>query len=88
MERVEAMDAEVAQYYAEHFASGDNHVLLVEVGLPNGDRHHGIFRCTEKANAWAETFDYGDEDEESYALFSPYVIDVPEFGNIPKSERQ
>lgn len=37
-----------------------------------------VFSCIEKAEAWATGFDHVS------VIFSPHVVDEPEFGNAPK----
>lgn len=40
----------------------------------------GIFSCIESAEAWVSV-----QEDCDGAVFSPYVVDCPEFGNIPSN---
>jgi hypothetical protein len=74
-------------FYAAHAAGGPGNVVLAlaqPIIADHGERI-GVFSTIAKARAWADTL---SEDEFAGVVFSPYVIDVPEYGNVPKGERQ
>ena len=60
--------------------------VVITVLLKEGVQERvDIFSTREKADAWADKFDADD----GYAcVFVPYVVDEPEFGNVPRRERQ
>ena len=71
--------ADINAFYAAHIANGPNHVVLVTIFFgANEDTH--IFSSLEKAQTWADK-------QAGTALFSTRVIDVPEYGNVPKGEQ-
>lgn len=79
------MDAETAQFWAKHAAGGPTHVVLAIAVYKEGGFRNGIFSDIEKATAWSDAL---DDDEYGHVVLSPYVIDVPEFGNVPQSQGQ
>jgi len=85
---VSEMSAETARFWADHIAGGPGNVVVALAqplpGVEHGERI-GIFSTIENASAWADTL---SEDEFSGVVFVPYVIDVPEYGNVPEGERQ
>ena len=60
--------------------------VVIAVLLKEGEQERvDVFSTREKADAWADKFS-GDD---GYAcVFVPYVVDEPEFGNVPRRERQ
>lgn len=69
------------EYYADHVANGPAYVVMaMAIG---GDNRVHVFSSLEKAETW------GDSLGDDYTLiYSTRVIDVPEFGNVPKESRQ
>jgi hypothetical protein len=68
---------EVAAFFASH-CSTPGGVIVVEVWADGERQQTGIFRSFDKAMAWRDRF--GDDGA---AIFSPYVLDEPDFGNVP-----
>lgn len=79
-------DLEVDAIFRLHTSGGPQNVVLAIVTC-DGRERYGIFSTLDRAHEWADTFDCDDE-ESSGAVFVPYVIDVPEYGNVPKGQRQ
>lgn len=79
------MSDDVDQFYADHVARGPNHVVLVTVILPDGTIGRvEVFSTLAKAQEWSDTL---PDDTYSHCVHSPHIIDVPEYGNVPKGER-
>lgn len=77
-----AFDPEVAEFYARHCAF-KGAVVLVTVFSDGGEKEHvGVFSNIDSAKAWSDRVHDKEADVEA-ALFSPYIIDVPDYGNIP-----
>lgn len=76
---------DIDPFYAAHAAGGPGNVVVVHVVLKDGGERLGIFSTIEKARAWSESL---DDDAHHGVVFVPYVVDVPEYGNVPKGERQ
>lgn len=72
------------KYFEKHEAGGPTHVVVAKAVGRHGNDCEGIFSSIANAQAWADTLD----DENFHGVvFVPYVIDVPEFGNIAKDTR-
>lgn len=76
---------DIDAFYAEHAAGGPGNVVAVHAMRRDGRERLGVFSTFEKARAWSDSL---SEREYSSVVFAPYVIDVPEYGNVPKGERQ
>jgi hypothetical protein len=76
---------ESTRFWAEHAAGGPGNVVAAYARRNDGGETLGIFSTIALAEAWAESL---DEEEYAGVVFAPYVIDVPEYGNVPKEERQ
>ena len=78
--------SEVDEFYAEHEAGGPTHVVMA-IGVCKGSDgfRNGIFSTIAKARAWANTL---SDDEYEHVVFAPYIVDVPEYGNVLKRHRQ
>lgn len=77
--------SEVDEFYALHAAGGSGNVVAVHAQRKDGGERLGIFSTVERARAWSDSL---SDDEYVGSVFVPYVIDVPEYGNVPKGERQ
>ncbi len=73
------MSDDVEDYYRKHCAMPGG-VILVIMAMEDGSEQTEVFTSIEKARAWAD--DFGDVNNTACAVFSPRVIDMPEFGNI------
>lgn len=72
---------EASEYYRRHCSIYGGVVVAFHIKDDGGVDVLGIFSTLEKAHEWVdEHVDEGD------LLFSPYVVDEPEFGNIPSKE--
>lgn len=67
---------DIEAYYTEHLSTPGSVLVVSVMGEPGG---MGVFSDLEMARAWAD-------EQESPTLTVPYVINVPEFGNIPYAE--
>jgi hypothetical protein len=73
------------RFYADHVAGGPTHIVMAIAAHKNGHDHLAVFSSLEKAEAWADSL----EDDEYYGVtFAPGIIDVPEYGNVPKGAQQ
>lgn len=76
---------DIAPFYAAHAAGGPGNVVLARAQRKDGGERVGVFSTLARATAWSD----GLSDEEYHGtVFVPYVVDVPEYGNVPKGERQ
>lgn len=67
-------------YYNQH-RGGSGPIIMVSVfGPKRSDMRVAMFSCIEKAEAWAATL--GDDVQ---VVFSPHVVDEPDFGNATKN---
>lgn len=66
----------------KHLAASPANVLLVMVTqpAPSFATTYGIFRVFSRAEEWANN----EGDDEASAVFVPFVVDEPEFGNVPR----
>ena len=64
---------------AKHLAASQANVLLVIVASADGDTY-GVFRSLPHAENWAAS----EGGEDAVAVIGPYVLDEPEFGNVPR----
>lgn len=78
-------DQSVSDFYEQHAAGGPDCVVVAHVYFDDGERI-GIFRSLDRAHAWADNFEH-DETCRG-AVFAPYVIDIPDFGNVPREMQQ
>lgn len=79
-------DADSKRFYAEHEAGGPDNVVVVTLMFDDGSERTGIFHSVEKARRWSAEFD--DDPTCIGSVLAPYVIDVPEFGNVTKETQQ
>jgi hypothetical protein len=79
------MDQDVKQFYEDHAAGGAGNVVVAHVQFDEGERI-GIFSSIENAQVWADTFE--DNGACNGVVFVPYVVDVPEYGNVPARGQQ
>ena len=78
------MSAEKDEFFARH-RGGTGNVVVAWV-LKDGERDQiSVFGSIEQANAWANRF---NEDDGYVCVFVPFVVDEPDYGNVPKRERQ
>lgn len=70
-------------YFAQHVANGADHVVFATAIREDGSEAHKVFSTLAKAKAWADR----ECGEDGSAIFVPYIIDVPEFGNVPASKQ-
>lgn len=76
----EAGEGEEWRSFYDQHRGGRGSVIMVTAFPPDGDFAHarvGIFSCIETAEDWAATF-----SDEHQIVFSPYVVDEPDFGNV------
>lgn len=66
-------------FYNEHRGGAGNIIMVSVFGQKKSDMRVAMFSCIERAEEWAAKL--GDEVQ---VVFSPHVIDEPEFGNAPK----
>lgn len=71
-------DEEWRAFYDAHRGGAGNIIMVSVFGDRKLDRV-AVFSCIENAEKWAATF--GDDVP---VVFSPYVVDEPEFGNATK----
>jgi hypothetical protein len=60
-------------------------VYLVIAMRKSGGLDYGIFSASDNASAWCASL---CEETYTQTVTAPFVVDVPEFGNVPKHERQ
>lgn len=60
-------------------------VFFVIAQRKDGDKDYAVFSTIEKARAWCDTL---CEETYDHTVAAPFVVDVPEFGNVPKRDRQ
>lgn len=77
------MDAE--RSFDDHVAGGPTNIIVATAICNDGD-FIGIFSTYAGAQKWADSWE--DDEECKGIVFAPYVIDVPEYGNVPKAEQQ
>lgn len=68
------LDEEVAKFYGEHCAKGG--VVLAMV-IADDKEMLGIFSTADKAEEWVNSL----ACETSSAVFAPYFVDYPQYGN-------
>lgn len=79
------MSDSVDAFYQHHAAGGATHIVVAHAMRKDGAQDIGIFSTLALARAWSD----GLDDERYHGcVFAPYVIDVPEFGNVPKEAQQ
>lgn len=80
------MTNEEATFWARH-AQTPGGVIVVDIYKDGEPYRTGIFTKWSQANDWVDKIDREAPDEcDLRAVFVPYVLDAPEFGNIPKRE--
>lgn len=86
MDDDDSFDEEAKNFYAEHEAGGPDNVVVATLMFDDGSERTGIFHSVEKAQQWVTEFD--DEPTCIGSVFAPYVVDVPEFGNVTRENQQ
>jgi hypothetical protein len=69
------MDVSADEFYNTHRGGSGAVILVLE--FSGDDEIRGIFGSIESAHNWRNTL--GDE---YVCVFSPYVVDCPEWGNV------
>ena len=82
---VQITPSAVDQFFAEHAAGGPSHIVAAMAVKAAGGEDFAVFSTIAKARAWADTL---NDDDYRGVVFVPYVVDVPEYGNVPKGKRQ
>lgn len=59
---------------------GGSGPVVVVFAIRDEEEKIGVFSCIENAKEWADKF-----DEEWTCVFSPYVVDEPDFGNAMRN---
>lgn len=77
MGKYEAGEGEEWRGFYDQHRGGTGNIILVSI-FGDGLERVAMFSCIERAEEWADTF--GDD---ARVVFSPYVIDEPDFGNVP-----
>lgn len=72
-------DTEIREFFDKHCAGGG--VILVIIIGDEGEYQYGVFRSYNAASAWKS-------DEDVQRIFTPYIIDDPEWGDRTKSKVQ
>ena len=67
------------EFYDQHRGGAGNIIMVSVFGNRKSENRVAMFSCIEKAEQWADTFGDGVQ-----VVFSPHVIDEPEFGNAVK----
>lgn len=80
-----AADETPEQFFARHVAGGPTHVVAAFAERAIDGCDFAVFSSLALAQAWADGLDDADYDG---VVFVPYVIDVPEFGNVPREMQQ
>jgi hypothetical protein len=80
------MDQDTQSFFHSHVDGGSSCVVAAYVFNISGGHVLGLFSTLEKAHTWVDTFE--DDHSVTACVFSPYVIDVPEFGNVSVQQRQ
>jgi DNA replication protein DnaC len=73
-------DPEVTAFFAKHCATPGAVIIVQIIGERGEQERMGVFSSLAQAQEWADTF---DADDATAALFAPYIINEPDFGNIP-----
>ena len=72
-------------FYAQHAAGGPTNVVVAYAIRKDEGQDIGIFSTLQKAREWSDAL---SDDRYHGCVFAPYIIDVPEFGNVPKEAQQ
>lgn len=72
-------DAQTMMHAHDALESG---VYLVEVWHGNKILLHAVFSTVAKAQEWMDTL-----LDEYQCLCAPFVVDMPDYGNVPKKEQ-
>lgn len=85
-ERDAVYDSDPRRFFAEHQAGGPDNVVVATLLFDDGNDRTGIFHSIERAEKWANGF----SDDPTYvgSVMAPYVIDVPDYGNVSKEHQQ
>ena len=80
------MSDETEAFYARHAEGGPNHVVLAMALRADGNGFRcEVFSTLPLAHAWSDAL---SDTEFISTVFAPHIIDVPEYGNVPKEKRQ
>ncbi len=74
------MASDHPDFYKTHRGGTGAVVLVIAINDSTKEHRHGIFGSIETAEAWRDTL--GDDVT---CVYSPYVVDCPEWGNITHS---
>jgi hypothetical protein len=79
------LSEDIDAFYAEHTAGGPTHVVATIAVRKDGSSDFAVFSTLDKARAWSASL---SEETYEHCVHSPYIVDVPEYGNVPKGQRQ
>lgn len=79
------MSDDIDTFYAKHAAGGPSHVVACIAMRKDDNSEFSVFSTIANARAWADSL---SDDDYHGCVFVPYVVDCPEFGNVPKEARQ
>lgn len=74
-------DKDLLDFYEQHCAMPGGVVIAFCYDGDGEAAETGVFSTLEKASEWVSAHQI-----EGSVIFSPYVIDQPEFGNVPAKE--
>lgn len=77
------MTGDELAFWVRHFQTKGG-VVVVELYADEEHFKTGIFSTWKAANDWVENAER--HDDQITALFIPYILDVPEFGEMTKEE--
>lgn len=70
-------------FWIEHSARSDGVINVYAYNVETGDERTGIFSTMVRAQAWVNSL-----DEAWTTVSTPFILDEPDYGNIPKGEQQ
>lgn len=65
-------------FYQKHRGGGGPVIVVTIINNETGHERHGVFGSIEAAHAWRKAI---NETECITAVYAPYVVDDPEWGN-------
>ena len=79
------MSSDVDRFYEKHAAGGPTHIVAALGMRKDGGVRFAVFSTLSLAKAWGATL----VDDEVYGVvYSPYIVDVPEYGDLAKRDMQ
>lgn len=78
---IEDLPQDTLEFYERHCAMPGGVVIAFCYSADGDEMVSGVFSSLEKASEWVAT-----HQDEGSVIFSPYVIDQPEYGNVPHKE--